>query len=95
MSTETTIDPRGVPRIARGYRLQYENAQAAWVLLYPEGLVKLSETAAEIVQRVDGSRSVDALIAELEGAYPGVDLRGDVIEFLENARGRGWITIGR
>ena len=95
MSTETTIDPRGVPHIARGYRLQYENAQAAWVLLYPEGMIRLSDTAAEIVQRVDGCRTVDALVADLEGAYPGVDLRGDVIEFLESARGSGWITIAR
>ena len=95
MSTETTIDPRGVPEVARGYRLQYEQAQSAWVLLYPEGMVRLSESAAEIVKRVDGSRSVDALIGDLERAYPGVDLRQDVIDFLESARGSGWITIAR
>lgn len=95
MSTESPIDPRDVPEVARRFRLQYETAQTAWVLLYPEGMVRLSGSAAEIVTRVDGQRNVEALIADLGSAFPGVDLRQDVIDFLETARANGWITTTR
>ena len=35
------------------YRLQFEEAQQCHVLLYPEGLVKLSDTAVEILRRCE------------------------------------------
>jgi pyrroloquinoline quinone biosynthesis protein D len=73
--------------------MQWEPAQQSYVLLFPEGMVKLSETAAEILKRVDGTSSVDAIVRNLEQAYPGADLRGDVIEFLNTSYARGWIKI--
>jgi pyrroloquinoline quinone biosynthesis protein D len=79
--------------IPKRFRLQWEQAQQAYVLLYPEGMVKLSPSAAEIVKRVDGEKSVASLIRELERAFPGADLRADVIEFLEAAHERGWVQI--
>jgi len=42
------------PRIGRGLRLQWEPAQDAHVLLYPEGMVKLNQSAGEIMRRCDG-----------------------------------------
>jgi pyrroloquinoline quinone biosynthesis protein D len=77
--------------IKHGARLQWEEAQQAWVLLYPEGMVKLSESAAEILRRVDAEASVTELVQSLSEAYPGADLRADVIELLETAYERGWI----
>jgi pyrroloquinoline quinone biosynthesis protein D len=77
--------------IKHGARLQWEEAQQAWVLLYPEGMVKLSESAAEILRRVDTEASVTELVQSLSEAYPGADLRADVIELLETAYERGWI----
>jgi pyrroloquinoline quinone biosynthesis protein D len=78
--------------IARRFRLQYEEAQRAWVLLYPEGMVKLNDTAAEILRACDGQRDSAALIAELQRRFPGAELAAHVHEFLEVAHGRGWIT---
>jgi pyrroloquinoline quinone biosynthesis protein D len=80
------------PRIAPGFRLQFEPAQDAWVLLYPEGMVKLNGPASEILQRCNGSTSVDALTADLERSFGEPDLRADVDEFLADARARGWIA---
>jgi pyrroloquinoline quinone biosynthesis protein D len=77
--------------LARHYRFQWEAAQNAYVLLYPEGMVKLGASAGEILKRVDGASPVSAIVAELERAYPGTDLRGDVAEFLAHARDKGWI----
>ncbi|GIX29258.1 MAG: coenzyme PQQ synthesis protein D [Burkholderiales bacterium] len=80
-----------VPQLTRHFRLQWEEAQQAWVLLYPEGMVRLSPSAAEIMRRVDGATTVAEIVADLERAYPGADLRRDVMEFLEVAHERGWI----
>jgi pyrroloquinoline quinone biosynthesis protein D len=79
--------------LERHYRFQWEPAQNAFVLLYPEGMVKLGASAGEILKRVDGAAPVSAIIAELERAFPGVDLRADVAGFLEHAREKGWIRV--
>ena len=60
------IDGRLKPAIAHGMRLQWEEAQAAHVLLYPEGMVKLNGTAGAILSRCDGVRCLDEIVAELE-----------------------------
>jgi pyrroloquinoline quinone biosynthesis protein D len=77
--------------IARHYRFQWEPAQQAHVLLYPEGMVKLPGSSGEIMKRVNGASTVGEIVADLERAFPGADLRSDVIEFLEHAHGNGWI----
>ncbi len=81
-----------VPRIAPLYRLQFEPAQDAWVLLYPEGLVKLNGPASEILKRCDGKTSVADLTADLERAFSQPGLRGDVDDFLADAQARGWVV---
>jgi pyrroloquinoline quinone biosynthesis protein D len=77
--------------LLRQFRFQWEPAQESFVLLYPEGMVKLAGSAGEIMKRVDGSRSPNDIVKDLEASFPGIDLRADVIEFLEIAHGKGWI----
>ena len=79
------------PAISRGFRLQWEVAQNAHVLLYPEGMVKLPGSAGEIMKRIDGKSSVRAIVEDLQNTFPGAALRGDVIGFLEHVHGKGWI----
>ncbi|MGU7779276.1 pyrroloquinoline quinone biosynthesis peptide chaperone PqqD [Burkholderia sp. PU8-34] len=73
------------------YRLQWEAAQEAYVLLYPEGMVKLNPSAAEILVRCDGTRELDDIIGELECLFSTSDLASDVYRFLDHARLRGWL----
>jgi pyrroloquinoline quinone biosynthesis protein D len=80
-----------VPVVPARCRLQWEAAQQAYVILYPEGMVKLSASAAEIVRRVDGRASIADILDSLEQAFPGANLRDDVLEFLNAAYERGWI----
>lgn len=80
-----------VPALNPMYRMQYEEAQQAWVLLYPEGMVRLNGPAAEILKRCDGKTSVAALVSDLQAAFGEQDLRADVGAFLEQADGRGWL----
>lgn len=86
-----SLSSASIPRIAAGFRCQWEQAQGCWVLLYPEGMVSLNGSAGAILSRVDNASSVGALIASLEADFPGTDLAGDVLDFLEHARERGWI----
>ncbi|WP_339858461.1 pyrroloquinoline quinone biosynthesis peptide chaperone PqqD [Pseudohongiella acticola] len=79
-------------RFARQYKLQWEKAQDAWVLLYPEGMVKLTESAGEILKRIDGQHTSTDIISSLQTAFPGADLQQDVTDFLEHAHDKGWIT---
>ncbi len=79
------------PRVGTGFRLQWEPAQQSWVLLFPEGMVKLNGSAGEIMKRCDGERSVDQIVADLEGSFGVQGLQGDVLAFLDLARGKHWI----
>lgn len=80
-----------VLELERRYRFQWEPAQQAYVLLYPEGMVQLGASAGEILKRIDGASSISAIVGDLEQAFPGADLRQDVTEFLAHAHEKGWI----
>ncbi|HJO35638.1 MAG: pyrroloquinoline quinone biosynthesis peptide chaperone PqqD [Pseudomonadota bacterium] len=78
-------------RLRRGYRLQWEPAQAAHVLLYPEGMVRLNESAAAILAACDG-RELGAITAELADRYDAPGLAADIREFVATALARGWLS---
>ncbi len=81
------------PKLSRLFRMQYEEAQQAYVLLYPEGMVKLNQSASEILKRCDGERDVQAVIADIEQTFNATGLEKDVTGFLEIALERGWISV--
>ncbi len=80
------------PKLARLFRMQYEEAQQGYVLLYPEGMVKLNQSASEILKRCDGERDVQAIITDIEQSFNATNLEKDVTGFLEIATERGWIV---
>ena len=81
------------PKLARLFRMQFEEAQQAYVLLYPEGMVKLNQSASEILKRCDGERDVTAIIADIEQSFNATGLEKDVTGFLDIAIERGWIVL--
>ncbi|WP_439638570.1 pyrroloquinoline quinone biosynthesis peptide chaperone PqqD [Nevskia sp.] len=83
----------GPLKLARGHRIQYETAQGCDVLLYPEGVVQLSETAAMILKQVDGQKDATGIVSSLMQQFPEAgDISGDIRSFLEVAHARGWIA---
>jgi len=80
------------PRVGPGFRLQWEPAQEAHVLLYPEGMVKLNGSAGEIMKRCDGAQDVQAIVADLEAAFATTGLEGDVLAFVEMAGRQRWLV---
>ena len=85
------LDRSAIPRIAPLYRMQWEEAQNCHVLLYPEGMVKLSGSAGEIMKRIDGKLSIRGILEDLGTVFPGVPLEQDVLKFLAVAYGNGWL----
>lgn len=81
------------PRVARGFRLQWEEAQGCHVLLYPEGMVKLNRSAGEILTRCTGTATVAEIVADLEIAFGATGLQGDVERFLDMARQQRWVEL--
>ena len=80
------------PHVGAGFRLQWEEAQSAYVLLYPEGMVKLNQSAGEIMKRCDGQADVTAIVADLERAFNASGLERDVRGFIEVAAKQRWLT---
>jgi pyrroloquinoline quinone biosynthesis protein D len=81
-----------IPKLSPLYRLQYEATQGRWVLLYPEGMVRLNSAAGDILRRIDGARTVEALVDDLRQVYLDADLGDDVLQFLREAEERGWLV---
>ena len=89
-----SFDRSKIPTWRPGYRFQYEPAQKGHVLLYPEGMIKLNDSAALIGGLIDGERDVAAIIAKLDEQFPEVPELGDDIEqFMEVARAQHWIEL--
>ncbi|MGA7537589.1 MAG: pyrroloquinoline quinone biosynthesis peptide chaperone PqqD [Steroidobacteraceae bacterium] len=87
------IDTAARPAISRGFRLQWEPAQEAHVLLYPEGMVKLNRSAAAILTCCDGLRTVTDIVADLERTYSATGLTPDVCAFIALAVERNWVEL--
>jgi coenzyme PQQ biosynthesis protein PqqD len=75
------LTPDTVPRLWRLARLDYDPARGRPVLLYPEGAVLLNETGRQILELVDGTRSIADISAILGERY-GADVTADVADYL-------------
>ena len=91
MTEIKSIDLDHQPRMNSHFRLQWEEVQKSWVLLYPEGMVKLNASAGEIMQRLDGIKTVQAVVTELETQFGTTGLAPDVLDFLAIAQSHGWV----
>lgn len=82
-----------VPIRNKLYKLQFEKAQDCYVLLYPEGMVRLNPSAAEILLQVDGVHSVEAIIHALKEKFPQApdSISDDIHDFLNEAENKEWI----
>lgn len=87
----TTAEPR--PQLSPHFVFRWEASQNAHMLLYPEGLIKLNPAAAEILKRCDGARTAEAIIADLDAAFPGQSdtIARDTHAFLSAAQTKGWL----
>ncbi|SMF28740.1 pyrroloquinoline quinone biosynthesis peptide chaperone PqqD [Pseudogulbenkiania subflava] len=83
------------PRLAPHFMFRWEASQQAYILLYPEGLIKLNASAGEILKRCDGQRSVDDIVAELQAAFPdsAEQIESGTRAFVDTACAKGWLQL--
>ena len=79
--------------LAKHYRFQWEEAQGGYVLLFPEGMIKLNGGAGEVIKRIDGKKTVGEIVADCKAAFPDAgDIEGDVLAMLQLAQEKAWVT---
>ena len=83
MSTKVSINPN--------FQFQWEEKQDCYVLLYPEGMVQLSQSAGEILNLCDGENTVDSITNKLEVKFSTSGLKDDIIDFIDDAMKRNWV----
>jgi pyrroloquinoline quinone biosynthesis protein D len=86
----TALTGTDVPRLPRGVRLRFDEVRKAHVLLAPERAFDLDETAATVLNLVDGQRSISAIVDELAARFDADRgmIEADVIEMLADLVGK-------
>ncbi len=79
-------------RINPNFQFQWEEKQNCYVLLYPEGMVQLNQSAGEILNLCDGSINIENINKTLCEKFEVEDLTKDITVFLIEAKNRDWIS---
>ena len=87
-----TLEKSDIYTIAAHHRLQWEKAQDCYVILFPEGMVKLNASAGEVLKLVNRKISVEEIIETLINQFPDAkDIEKDILAMLDFAIGKAWI----
>lgn len=87
------FQPEDRPQLNPMYLFRWEGSQDAYVLLYPEGVIKLNGSASEILKRCTGKSTVADIIAELKILFVGApDIENSIYRFLEVSYAKGWLA---
>ena len=87
-----SVQQTDVYAIALHHRFQWEEAQNCYVILFPEGMVKLNGGAGEVLNQIDGQRTVADIVTILKAKFSDVpDLESDVIGMIDLALEKAWL----
>ena len=86
MAERLSVNGEAVLQFAPHARFRFDEVRRAWVVLAPERLLLPDEQAVEILQLIDGERTVDAVVEELASRYeaPRDVIASDVIKMLQD-----------
>ncbi len=89
------VSDTAIPRIPRGVRLMEDRVRNRWVLLAPERIVELDETARAVLALCDGSRNVASIGGELAKTYNAETsvIMSDVKEMLGDLAASRFVTL--
>lgn len=78
----------------RHVTFRHDDIRGRWVILAPERLLLPDDMAVEILQRLDGQRSVAQVIDVLASdfAAPREEIAGDVLAMLQDLADKGVVT---
>ena len=81
MSADRGLGGTAVLRFPPHVKFRFDEVRQAWVVLAPERLFLPDEHAVEILRRIDGERSLDAIIDDLAREFdaPRSEIAEDVL----------------
>ena len=95
-----------IPRLAAKARLKFDKVREKNLLLLPEKVVVLNETAASILTLCDGRQTVNTITEKIRASLQAhtetadtstlLDLKtmkADISEFLREMEDQGWVVI--
>lgn len=94
MTEPRQLQPEDRPALNPTFLLRWEETQEAYLLLYPEGVIKLNQSAAEILKLCTGEIAITDIIAELKAKFDGSGpemVENGIYKFLETVYAKGWI----
>ena len=87
-----TIKPEDIYKIAPHHRFQWEKAQDCFVILFPEGMVKLNGGAGEVLNLVNGESTVESITEILSKKFTDVpNIAKDIEGMIELSLDKAWI----
>lgn len=89
------MSPDAIPTLPRGVRLHHDRVRNAWVLLAPERAITLDAVGHAILSRIDGTRSLGEITADLAQSYnaPQDQIARDSAGFLGALRDRRFLDL--
>ncbi len=94
MSGRLLLQADSLPRLPRHAKLRFDRTRNCWIVNAPERVFELDSVAGEILQLVDGTRTLTAVIDELAARYdraPRGDIERDVTAMLQNLADKGFV----
>ena len=87
------INENVIPKFPKHVKFRFNKARKEWVILAPERLVKLDPIAVEILQLIDGEKTVKIISSELSKKFnaPEETILADVKEMLQDLSDKGFI----
>jgi coenzyme PQQ biosynthesis protein PqqD len=77
------LSPADRPRLRRGVRTGTDPLSGEPVLLFPEGVLFMNETAAGVVRQCDGNHSVAEVVQLIAEVYDDIDIE-DITSLLQD-----------
>ena len=86
------IETSDIYKLAAHHRFQWEKAQDCYVILFPEGMVKLNGGAGEGLNLVNGESNGEIITNVLIKKFPDApDIAKDIVGMIELALDKAWI----
>ena len=86
------IETKDIYKIAAHHRFQWEKAQDCYVILFPEGMVKLNGSAGEVLNLVNGESTVELITEVLSKKFTDApNIAKDIEGMIELALDKAWI----
>ena len=91
----TAVADNSKPRLADKARLKWDAVREKNLLLFPEGVLVLNQTAHDVLALCDGQRAVAEIVKTLAAQYAteANTIDGDVKEILQRLADKGFVTL--